>query len=87
MAPKGKEKDWWRDGDRNTKYFHACANQQQRRNRIEQIQDKEERLCADQTSIEQAFTAYYQDLFTTAVPHNMEARSALMLLEEDLRVR
>jgi hypothetical protein len=33
------KEDWLRYGDRNTKYFHACANQRKRVNQIDQIRN------------------------------------------------
>jgi hypothetical protein len=54
------KQDWLRDGDHNTKFFHACANQHQHRNRIYKIADREGRICATQTTIEQALVDYYQ---------------------------
>jgi len=33
------KEDWLKYGDRNTKYFHACASQKNRRNLIREIAD------------------------------------------------
>lgn len=57
--------NWLKFGDRNTKFYHACANQRSRGNRIVQILDKDGRQCMSQHEIEQAFITYYQELFTT----------------------
>lgn len=66
------KENWLRDGDRNTKYFHTCANQRQRRNRIEQVVDRLGRTCTSQATMEQAFIDYYQHLFTSANPHDID---------------
>jgi len=54
---------WLREGDRNTKYFHMCANQRKRKNQIVEIKDKQGNHCSSQRDIEQAFIHYFQELF------------------------
>jgi hypothetical protein len=66
------KEEWLRNGDRNTKYYHACASQKRRRNTIEQIQDEEGHLYTETTAIDEAFVRYYRGLFTFAKPQNME---------------
>jgi hypothetical protein len=60
------KENWLRGGDRNTKYFHACASQRRRRNSVEKIRDEEGNICTNPTDIEDAFVKYYGELFTTA---------------------
>jgi ribonuclease HI len=67
------KEDWLRCGDRNTKYFHACATQKKRRNTVEQIKNEEGILCSTPEAIEGAFVNYYSKLFTSASPRNVEA--------------
>ena len=62
------KENWLRDGDRNTKYFHACASQRHRKNRVERIVDRLGRTCDTTTTVEQAFVDYYQDLFKSSMP-------------------
>ncbi|XP_059428542.1 uncharacterized protein LOC132162311 [Corylus avellana] len=66
------KENWLRDGDRNNKYFHACANQRRRRNQIEQVDNSRGQPCTSQDSVEQAFIEFYQDLFTSAGPHSID---------------
>jgi hypothetical protein len=40
---RAKEK-WLKNGDKNTKYFHACVNQRRRSNQILQIQNEKGQL-------------------------------------------
>jgi hypothetical protein len=70
------KEEWLKSGDRNTKYFHACATQRRKRNTIDQIHDGGGRLCRTADSIEEAFVNFYGDLFTSASPTNMEACTA-----------
>jgi hypothetical protein len=54
---------WLKFGDRNTKYYHACANQKHKRSQIEQIIDKDGRTCSTQQEVEKAFISYFEDFF------------------------
>ena len=50
--------EWLRNGDKNTKYYHACVRQRQRRYTIEKIHDDGGRLCLNQGAIEKAFVGF-----------------------------
>jgi hypothetical protein len=67
------KENWLKNGDRNTKYFHACANQRSKKNTICEVLDKDGRLCVNQTDIESAFVGYFQDLFTAGDSLEVEA--------------
>jgi hypothetical protein len=54
---------WLREGDRNTQYFHMCANQRNRRNQIVEIKDMHGTQCTTQGHIEMGFIHYFQELF------------------------
>jgi hypothetical protein len=64
--------DWLHEGDRNTKFFHACVKQRKCKNCIEKIDDGVGRSCTSQESIEQAFIGYYSNLFAMAGATNIE---------------
>jgi hypothetical protein len=66
------KENWLRNGDRNTKYFHACASQRNRRNQIQQILNHEGRQCTTQQEIEGAFIDYFQGLFTAGTVLEVE---------------
>jgi hypothetical protein len=68
-----KEELWWRQrakeewlkhGDRNTKYFHTCANSKRRRNQIMKIMDEGGLLWDTQMNVGGAFVSYFSNLFT-----------------------
>jgi hypothetical protein len=67
------KEDWLRHGDRNTKYFHACATQKRRHKVVDQIRNAEDRLCSTPEAVEAAFVNYYTNLFTSTIPHNVES--------------
>jgi hypothetical protein len=57
--------DWLRDGDRNTRYFHECANARRKTNRIHTILDADERQCDTEDEVQMGFINYFSSLFTT----------------------
>jgi hypothetical protein len=66
------KEDWLRLGDRNTKLFHACANQRSKKKTIQQIMDMHERLCTSLVEVQGAFVNYFQDLFTAGADIDIE---------------
>jgi hypothetical protein len=54
---------WLKCGDKNTKYFHACATQRKRKNLIQKIQDSQGRVWENGEGVEKAFVEYYANLF------------------------
>jgi hypothetical protein len=70
-SQRAKE-NWLRYGDQNSKYFHACASQKNRRKHIVEIMDMGGRLCCSKEDIENAFICYYDDLFTAGTDLELE---------------
>jgi hypothetical protein len=62
---------WLKEGDRNTKFFHASAKQRHQKNHLEKIKDEEGRLWDTEKDIGDAFSAYFGKLFTSAGTENM----------------
>jgi hypothetical protein len=58
--------NWLSHGDRNSKFFHAYANQRRKVNNISQIKGEDGRLWESQEEIEGAFVDYFESLFTTS---------------------
>jgi hypothetical protein len=57
--------DWLQYGDKNTKFFHACANQRQKANCIRTICDARGIMREDAVNIGKAFVDYFTSLFTS----------------------
>jgi hypothetical protein len=72
--------DWLQGGDRNTKYYHACANYRKKSNQIFSIVDELGVLRDSDAAVKEAFVNYFSDLFT-AGPAG-DPRSCLEHLEE-----
>jgi hypothetical protein len=64
--------EWLRNKDRNTKFFHVCANQCMRRNSIGNILDANGTSCTQPEDVERAFVGYFQTLFTSYNPTAIE---------------
>ena len=59
---------WLREGDRNTKFFHAQANQRKRRNGILGINDQTGVWVSNQRAIARVAVDYFQSIFTSSSP-------------------
>lgn len=71
----------YQQGDRNTKYSHACASKRRSRNTILQIRDSNDMVLEKQEEIEAAFKAYFTDLFTTSGPSTSDIDKCLLSIE------
>jgi hypothetical protein len=56
---------WLKEGDKNTKYFHACATQRKFKNAIDNIIDEQGRVWESKEEVERVFVDYYKNLFTS----------------------
>ncbi|XP_059439185.1 uncharacterized protein LOC132171798 [Corylus avellana] len=64
--------EWLRNGDKNTKFFHASANQRRNSNKIRLVHDMEGNPRESQEDIGKAFVEYFTTLFSTGQPRRME---------------
>ena len=63
---------WAKYGDRNLKYFHARATQRLRRNSIHALKKGDGTWCQNQEEVTDSIVAYYQELYNSANPTNLE---------------
>ncbi|CAA7031857.1 unnamed protein product [Microthlaspi erraticum] len=61
---------WLREGDRNTKFFHATTKQRRARNRITKLKRNDGTWAETDDGIERVATEYFQTLFTSSAPNN-----------------
>ena len=64
---------WIKCGDRNTKFFHATANNRQRKNRIEGISNSEGRWREDRMEVENVILEYFTEIYSTSYPTEFDA--------------
>ena len=64
---------WIKYDDRNTKFFHATANNRQRKNRIEGISDLEGRWKEGGEEVEDVILNYFTEIYSTTFPTEFEA--------------
>lgn len=62
------KREWYKGGDKNTKYYHACASQRRRNNRIKSVKNHLDFLVSSQARIEDAFKIHFQQVFSTSSP-------------------
>ena len=60
--------NWFKEGDRNTRFFHANASSRFQKNLIEGIYDDEGLWQEDEKIVVKIFVDYYSELFTTCRP-------------------
>jgi hypothetical protein len=66
------KQNWYKNGDQNTQYFHAWANQQRRINRIQKVHDTAGREWQQQNDIPNVFLHHFQEMFTTEGTHGLK---------------
>ena len=59
---------WYRDGDRNTKFFHACASERRKKNTILGLWNDDGLWCDSKESITDTAISYFKKIYTTFSP-------------------
>ena len=68
---------WLKEGDRNTKYFHAKALARRKKNKIHGIEDENGDWNKDVEEVERLFGEYFTNIFTTSSPSPTQLNAAL----------
>ncbi|KAL4383619.1 hypothetical protein GQ457_15G021370 [Hibiscus cannabinus] len=63
---------WVRDGDRNMRYFHACARSRNWASTIMALRSNEGDWCVDQVGLQRLACSYFKSLFTSDGNHDCE---------------
>lgn len=53
------KQNWYKDGDRNIKFFHACASQRRKINHIASISNEVNQIFTEEEDISEAFRDYF----------------------------
>ena len=67
-----KEAHWLKEGDRNTKFFHAYASERHKQNTILGLWDDYGRWCEKKDSIARAAVGYFETIYSTSFPTRVE---------------
>ena len=62
---------WLREGDRNSKYFHALVNKRRARNRITQLLDENGNVVEDEEGLVAIATSYFRQIFESSNPEDI----------------
>jgi hypothetical protein len=62
------KQNWYKEGDRNTTFFHAWASHKRKVNTIKKIKDATSREWKKEKDIGSAFVQHYESLFTIGDP-------------------
>lgn len=60
--------DWFREGDRYTRFFHAKASSRFQKNNVEGIYDAQDVWQIDESAIGKVFVDFYLELFSSSSP-------------------
>ena len=63
---------WLREGDRNTKFFHALTKQRRARNKITQLVDEDGNIVEDDEGLVAIATSYFRQIFDSSDPEEIE---------------
>ena len=63
---------WLREGDQNTKFFHATTKQRRARNRVTKLRKSAGVWAETEEDIEEVATRYFQTLFTSSDPSDFD---------------
>ncbi|KAH9717651.1 reverse transcriptase domain-containing protein [Citrus sinensis] len=69
--------DWLKEGDQNTKFFHAKASARKMKNKIWGIEDGQGKWTEDIAKVEAEFCEYFQEIFTSSRTSQVQIDSAL----------
>ena len=62
---------WLREGDRNSKYFHALVKQMRARNRITQLLDENGNLVVDEEGLVAIAASSFRKIFESSNPEDI----------------
>ncbi|XP_035543621.1 uncharacterized protein LOC118347698 [Juglans regia] len=73
--------NWYKYGDKNTKYFHDCANQRRKKNLISSVYDENKRRMEGFSDVEATFRGYFESLVQSSAPSKEDIDECLVGME------
>ncbi|CAN0847200.1 hypothetical protein LINGRAHAP2_LOCUS4846 [Linum grandiflorum] len=64
--------DWLKDGDRNTKIFHARASERKRKNTIRKLKDEQGQVFVGQEEVTICLARYFLNLYTSQIQQDVQ---------------
>ncbi|GMI73050.1 hypothetical protein HRI_000974300 [Hibiscus trionum] len=58
--------NWLKHGDRNTSFFHRCASQRRRKNKVKSLENVNGEVCSEDNEMLEVATNYFSSLFTSS---------------------
>ncbi|KAL3825323.1 hypothetical protein ACJIZ3_021352 [Penstemon smallii] len=73
---------WMREGDKNTKFFHAKASSRRKGNTILGLRNNEGVWCEEENELEGIVADYFRDIFTSKNPTEDDLGAALEVIQQ-----
>ncbi|KAK6120464.1 hypothetical protein DH2020_045801 [Rehmannia glutinosa] len=68
---------WYREGDRNTNFFHNFSSKRREVNHIASLKNHHGNLHTDDPTIENIISTHFQDLFSSSQPNHLAIQDVL----------
>ncbi|KAK6134533.1 hypothetical protein DH2020_031703 [Rehmannia glutinosa] len=68
---------WYREGDRNSKFFHAMASMRKEINHISSLKDENGQIYSEVHDIEKIIGKYFADIFSSSSPSTTDIEQAI----------
>ncbi|KAL3819736.1 hypothetical protein ACJIZ3_005641 [Penstemon smallii] len=78
---------WLKEGDKNTRFFHAKASARNRTNTIEGLRDSYGMWCSELVDIERVVVQYFGDIFTSSQPSAEDIKAITNALDRKVDER
>ena len=65
--------NWLKEGDRNTKFFHASCIQRRQHNKILRLKNEEGRWLTNQKLIKNEIVSFYKKIFSASQVQHVDA--------------
>ncbi|XP_042953504.1 uncharacterized protein LOC122290052 [Carya illinoinensis] len=75
------KRHWLVEGDRNTKFYHACVNQRKKKNAIRRVKDLNGNELVEKEAIAEGFKAYFNSVYQSTQPDSTCINKCLQGIE------